>query len=130
MLVDLNTDAAPRYAGDGVNASISARYLFGAPMAGARVRWIVQHRPMNMWELDIPNAAEWEIGGYDSEDYYNEQPMRVATERFDSVDARGTLDINVEMPVPEGGRRARTWLCQSFPPGSQRQFLSLPPVWA
>ena len=88
-----------------MQASITARYLFGAPMAGARVRWIVQHRPMNMWELDIPNTDEWTIGGYDIEEYYESPESKVAAERYDSLDANGALDITVEMPVPEAETR-------------------------
>jgi alpha-2-macroglobulin len=34
FLVDVNADPAPRFAGDEVDASVTARYLFGAPMAG------------------------------------------------------------------------------------------------
>jgi alpha-2-macroglobulin len=107
FLVDVNADPAPRFAGDDVTASISARYLFGAPMAGARVRWIVQHRPMSTWEMDIPNAEGWEIGGYGFDEFH-ERESTVATERVDSLDARGNLDITVRMPEPTGGQAART----------------------
>jgi uncharacterized protein YfaS (alpha-2-macroglobulin family) len=109
FLVDVNADNNPRFAGDVVNASVSARYLFGAPMAGARVRWVVQHQPVWFWELDIPGTEDWEIGGYDDEeDYFQENESVVAQEGVDSLDARGNLELRVKMPTPKGGRPART----------------------
>lgn len=108
FLVDVNADTKPRFAGDTLSANISARYLFGAPMAGAQVRWLVQHRPMSPWELEIPNTDDWEIGGYDEEYEWNEPQTEVAAEHVDSLDARGSLDIEVAMPAPTGGRAART----------------------
>ncbi|HEY0811240.1 MAG TPA: alpha-2-macroglobulin family protein, partial [Longimicrobiales bacterium] len=109
FLVDVNADNQPRFAGDVVNASVSARYLFGAPMARARVRYVVQHRPMWFWELDIPGTEGWEIGGYDDADNYDrENESVVAQEGVDSLDARGNLELQVKMPVPKGGRPART----------------------
>lgn len=108
FLVDVNADTRPRFAGDTLSANISARYLFGAPMAGAQVRWLVQHRSMSPWELEIPNTDNWEIGGYDEEYDWEEPRTAVATERVDSLDAGGALDIKVAMPVPTGGRAART----------------------
>lgn len=108
FLVDVNADAAPRFAGDEVSASIAARYLFGAPMAGARVRWIVQHRPVGFWEMEIPNSEGWTIGGYGFDEAYHDEESTVAEERVDSLDARGTLDVRVRMPTPQHGRAART----------------------
>ncbi|HLF22484.1 MAG TPA: MG2 domain-containing protein, partial [Burkholderiales bacterium] len=69
FLVDVNADTKPRFAGDTVTANISARYLFGAPMAGAQVRWVVQHRPLYPWELEIPNVEDWDIGTQNFDDY-------------------------------------------------------------
>jgi alpha-2-macroglobulin len=107
FLVDVNADASPRFAGDSVSASISARYLFGAPMAGARVRWVVQHQPVSPWELEIPGSDGWQVGGYGFDEHYHEQESTVAAERVDSLDARGALDITVEMPTPADGRAVR-----------------------
>ncbi|HEX8673530.1 MAG TPA: MG2 domain-containing protein, partial [Longimicrobium sp.] len=39
FLVSVSTDSAPRFAGQTVTATVGARYLFGAPMARAPVRW-------------------------------------------------------------------------------------------
>jgi alpha-2-macroglobulin len=107
FLVDVNAETTPRFGGDTVPAGITARYLFGAPMAGARVRWVVQHQPVDAWELDIPGADGWQIGGYGFDEHYHEQSPTTATERVDSLDAHGALDIAVPMPVLEDGRAAR-----------------------
>jgi alpha-2-macroglobulin len=108
FLVDVNADPAPRHAGDEVDASVTARYLFGAPMAGARVRLLVQHRPMHAWELEIPGADGWQIGGYDFDEHFDSVESTIAEERVDTLDAQGALDVSVRMPATENGRAART----------------------
>ena len=107
FLVDVNADNAPRYAGDRVDASISARYLFGAPMAGAKVRWIVQHRSMSPWELEIPGTDGWTVGGYGIDDSYENTESEIASDRVDSLDAKGVLDLRITVPTPTDGKPTR-----------------------
>lgn len=102
FLVDVNAETRARMSGDTVPMSITARYLFGAPMSGAQVRWIVQHRTLYPWEVEIPNTSGWEIGSYDWENYQEEQ-TRVDAEHVDKLDARGALDISVPLPSASTG---------------------------
>ncbi|HEX6559756.1 MAG TPA: alpha-2-macroglobulin family protein [Longimicrobiales bacterium] len=107
FLVDVNADTKPRFAGDSLSASISARYLFGAPMANAQVRWIVQHRLLDGWELEIPNTESWQIGSFDLDESYEEPQTTVDQERIDTLDATGALDVRIALPTPAEARGAR-----------------------
>src|SRR5690606_34723883 len=65
FLVDVVADATPRFSGDSTDLHVAARYLFGAPMAGAPVRWVVRSRAMRPWEFEIPGLEEYAVGaGY------------------------------------------------------------------
>jgi len=110
FLVDVLADDAPRFVGDSIRAAVSARYLFGAPMARADVRWIVQQRPLNGWELNIPNTEGYTIGDYASLDYdaaYDQPGTQVVAQGVDTLDARGQLDLSVPAPASANGRGAR-----------------------
>ncbi|MGH7467420.1 MAG: alpha-2-macroglobulin family protein [Longimicrobiales bacterium] len=109
FLVDVSADRQPRMTGDSLSANISARYLFGAPMAGAQVRWTVQQRGLSPWELEIPNTDGWWLGGYDDDDYSRRGGrVQVAQEGVDSLDARGSLDVKLALPAPADGQGAYT----------------------
>lgn len=110
FLVDVNADTRPRFGGDTMTTNIAARYLFGAPMAGAQVRLLVQTKALSPWENDVPIEEGYEIGGYDyTEDYYYEEPQTtVVEERIDTLDARGQLNLSVKMPETKDGRGMRT----------------------
>jgi uncharacterized protein YfaS (alpha-2-macroglobulin family) len=109
FLVDVEADAAPRFAGDTADARIAARYLFGAPMAHAPVRWALRQQPLYPWEIRIPGAEGYQIGrGYswwDDDGGYD--GVRITAEGADTLDATGRLDLRLPLPEPTGGRAAR-----------------------
>jgi uncharacterized protein YfaS (alpha-2-macroglobulin family) len=108
FLVDVNADRKPRLAGDSLRASISARYLFGAPMAGAKVRWTLQQRSLSPWELEVPNTEGWRLGGYHDDDFnWRSASVQLAQEGIDSLDARGSLALKLMLPTPADGQGAQ-----------------------
>jgi uncharacterized protein YfaS (alpha-2-macroglobulin family) len=62
FLVDARTDSAPKYGGDTLLVDAHARYLFGAPMANAAVRWSALLHELAPWEIEIPGAEGWTVG--------------------------------------------------------------------
>lgn len=109
FLVDVATEPAPRFVGDTADVHVSARYLFGAPMASAPVWWNVRQRPLYSWELRLPGAEGYQVGkGYDwwddDADYLD---ARVTARGADTLDATGKFDLRVPLPEPPGGRAAR-----------------------
>src|SRR5690606_23255979 len=106
FLVDVATEPAPRFVGDTADVHVSARYLFGAPMASAPVWWNVRQRPLYSWELRLPGAEGYQVGkGYDwwddDADYLD---ARVTARGADTLDATGKFDLRVPLPEPPGGR--------------------------
>ncbi|HSL72170.1 MAG TPA: MG2 domain-containing protein, partial [Longimicrobiales bacterium] len=108
FLVEVNADQTPRFAGDRLSAQVSARYLFGAPMAKAPVRWIVQQRPLFPWDLEIPNVDEWTIGGVEDYDDIDYNAVQVMAEGTDTLDAGGAVALNIPLRAPANGLGART----------------------
>jgi uncharacterized protein YfaS (alpha-2-macroglobulin family) len=108
FLADMKMDTAARLAGDTLTAHISARYLFGAPMADAEVHWKVQQRPARPWELGIRNAEDWHIGEYASTDYYHQPAAYPVNEGIARLDARGSAALRIELPRPVNGTAAQT----------------------
>jgi len=108
FLVDVVGDDAPRLTGDTVDVHVAARYLFGAPMARAPVRWTVRQRPISPWELEIPGADGYRIGAGPSwwDDAEYDGPRHVG-EGVDTLDAGGRHDLRLPLPEPVGGRPSR-----------------------
>ncbi|HEY0018299.1 MAG TPA: MG2 domain-containing protein [Longimicrobium sp.] len=107
FLVEVATDSAPRFSGDRLRATVGARYLFGAPMARAPLRWTVRQTPVSAWELQIPGTEGWYLG--DSGEWWEdswEEPAVLAG-GTDSLDARGYRALDVALPPLEDGRPAR-----------------------
>ena len=108
FLVDVVADDAPRLAGDSANVHVAARYLFGAPMAGASVRWVVQSRAMGPWEFEIPGLEDYAVGaGYAWWEGETGGDVHVTAQGVDTLDADGTLDLRLGLPAPDDGRPAR-----------------------
>jgi alpha-2-macroglobulin len=100
FLVDVAADAAPRLGGDTVTAAVSARYLFGAPMAGAVVSWHARRTHVSPWELRIPGAEDWRVGVEPRWwDGGRDPQPEVITSASDTLDAAGRLDLHVAAPV-------------------------------
>jgi hypothetical protein len=92
--------------GSSIQAVIEARYFFGEPVAGVKVKWVVHTLPRYWWDQENPdeNAA----GGYDpadegstedsadSEDTYGETEQQ---EHDGILDSNGRLTIAVPTVV-------------------------------
>ena len=108
FLVDVVADATPRFSGDSTDLHVAARYLFGAPMAGAPVRWVVRSRAMRPWEFEIPGLEEYAVGaGYAWWEGETDGGVRVTAQGVDTLGADGTVDMRLPLPVPDDGRPAR-----------------------
>jgi uncharacterized protein YfaS (alpha-2-macroglobulin family) len=101
--VDVNLASESPLAGSRLKGTISARYLFGAPMAGRPVRWAFSRRPSH----DVPKAItqrfsddQWVFLGWDSEGERTEQPEIQRKE--DSIGADGTLALDLDTIAAAG----------------------------
>lgn len=108
FLVDVVGEEGARVAGDSASFHVSARYLFGAPMGHAPVKWTVERRPVFPWELDIPGADGYQVGlAWSWEDDETNEGAEVVASGADSLDASGSWSRRIALPKPEGGRPAR-----------------------
>ncbi|HEX5724713.1 MAG TPA: MG2 domain-containing protein, partial [Longimicrobiaceae bacterium] len=111
FLVEVATGTEPRFAGETLRATVGGRYLFGAPMAHAPVRWSARQRAVYPWEIEIPGledyyvgeTANWWEGGAGDE-------LQVVAGGVDTLDARGYRELRVELKPLENGRPARVTL--------------------
>src|SRR5690606_36532212 len=111
FLVDVVADDRPRLSGDTADVHVSARYLFGAPMASAPVQWHVRRRLLDGWELRIPGADDFIIGNrsYGWFDDAAGPAVQVLASATDTLDADGALDLRMPLAA-EGGRAAQASL--------------------
>jgi alpha-2-macroglobulin len=111
FLVEVGTTSEPRFAGDTLRATVGGRYLFGAPMADAPVRWSARSSTLNSWELQLPGADGYQVG--DSGDWWenrDEGGMDVLASGVDTLDARGYRELRLPLDAPARGRAARVTL--------------------
>jgi alpha-2-macroglobulin len=106
FLVEVEADRSPRLAGDTIEATVSARYLFGAPMSNSPVQYVVLERPLSPWEIRIPGLDAFTVGR--RLNWWEEQSegQRGRESGTDTLDATGHLDLRVPLAAPEGGRGA------------------------
>ncbi|HLU39272.1 MAG TPA: MG2 domain-containing protein, partial [Planctomycetota bacterium] len=104
FLVDVAADDRPRLSGDTADAHVSARYLFGAPMANALVHWHARRRLLDGWELRIPGTDDFIIGNrsYGWFDDAAEPAVRVLTSATDTLDEGGRLDLRIPLEASAG----------------------------
>ena len=110
FLVDVAADRGVRYAGDSIGASIEARYLFGAPMGRAAVRWNLRAQSVGSWDLDIPNTEGFHVTeeGWWYEELAEQQPgVRVVSSGIDTLDAAGRMGLRLKLADTERGRPSR-----------------------
>lgn len=110
FLVDVTADSGVRFAGDSIRASVEARYLFGAPMARAAVRWALRTQSVGSWDLDIPGTEGFHITeeGWWYEEVAEQQPgVRVQSNGLDTLDATGRLALRLKLAETERGRPSR-----------------------
>ena len=103
FLVSLAADSGLHRGGDSLRLDASARYLFGAPMARARIDWAATLRQAKPWEVQIPGADGWTVGVWDwfGSGADGEEP-NTSLWGSDSLDAAG----RVKLSIPVSGLKA------------------------
>ena len=113
FLVDVDSVTAAKLPGDMLRAHVQARYLFGAPMAGAELTWEVRRTTLTPDELAIPNMDGWQIGDSDSgwdRTKSHDSGTDLLASGTDSLDQRGTHTISTVAKLAEGSHPARLML--------------------
>lgn len=113
FLVDVNATTAAKYPGDSVSARVAARYLFGAPMAGAALAWEVRRTTLTPDQLDIPGTDGWQVGDDDSGwERNNSRGPRtdLLASGIDSLDGTGQRVVGTVAKLAEDARPARVTL--------------------
>ncbi|MBC8089440.1 MAG: Ig-like domain-containing protein [Phycisphaerae bacterium] len=113
FLVDIAALSSAKYPGDSVSARVTARYLFGAPMAGAALAWEVRRTTLTPDELGIPGTDGWQVG--DSDNGWDRTESRgprtdLLASGSDSLDRTGQRVVGTVAKLAEDGRPARMTL--------------------
>lgn len=109
FLVDVTADTAARQNGDQLPATVAARYLFGAPMARARVTWSVRQTAIEPWDLVVPKTDGYFVAnrGWWYEEWSNRNASSVSESRTDSLDQTGHLSIKAPLVLSQPTLPAR-----------------------
>jgi uncharacterized protein YfaS (alpha-2-macroglobulin family) len=113
FLVDVTADSGRYFAGDSVRASVEARYLFGAPMGRAAVRWTLRQQSTWAGDVEIPNTDGFYTGetGWWYEDMDQPSPpVQIAATGVDTLDADGRLPLRLRLAETQRGRPSRATL--------------------
>ena len=110
FLVGVATDTGARFAEDSVGATVEARYLFGAPMGRAAVRWSLRQESILGGGVEIPGTDGFYIG--DSGWWYEEMsearaPVKVPASGIDTLDGAGRLALRLRLAETDRGRPSR-----------------------
>ena len=99
FLVDVTADTASRMTGDTLSATVSARYLFGAPMARAKVSWTVREQRIEAWDLHVPSTEGYFVAdrGWWWEEWSGRSATTVGESRVDSLDGSGQLTLRAPL---------------------------------
>ena len=110
FLVDVSADSGARYAEDSVGATVEARYLFGAPMGRAAVRWSLRQESLHAGAVDIPGTDGFYLGdgGWWYEELAEQRaPVQVPASGLDTLDAGGRLGLRLRLGPTDRGRPSR-----------------------
>ncbi len=109
FLVDVVADTAPKLTGDTLTATVSARYLFGAPMGRAKVTWTLRQTPVETWAFELPGVEGFYVGaqGWWWEEFQSENKTTVSESRVDTLDAGGHLTVRVPLELAQTGSAAQ-----------------------
>ena len=113
FLVDVAADSGRRYAGDSLAVAVEARYLFGAPMGRAAVRWTLRQQSADADELGIPGTEGFYVsqtGWWYEELNEASPPVEVAASGADTLDAGGRLGVRLRLGETVRGRPSRATL--------------------
>ena len=110
FLVDVATDSGARFAQDSVRAAVEARYLFGAPMGRAAVRWSLRQESLLYGGDEIPGTEGFQVG--DGGWWYEEMSepraqVQIPASGLDTLDAGGRLGLRLRLGDTERGRPSR-----------------------
>jgi alpha-2-macroglobulin len=110
FLVDATTSDNQAMAGDTASVIVSARYLFGAPMANSPVDWSVRITP-RPWGVAIKGAEGYTVGAAVNWWENNGANSPAVTRRgVDTLDATGQREIRVLAETAGDGRPATATL--------------------
>jgi alpha-2-macroglobulin len=110
FLVDVAADSGAWFSGDSIGAAVEARYLFGAPMGRAAVRWTLRQESLLYGGGEIPGTDGFHIG--DTGWWYEElaeprAPVQVPASGLDTLDPSGRLALGLRLGSTERGRPSR-----------------------
>jgi len=107
FLIDAASDREFLLAGDTARVTVSGRYLFGAPMAGAPVQWSLRAEPQ-VWGLSIPGAEDFSFGArYGWWDGERNLDQGMTETGVDTLSAQGTAELIVAPALREPGVAVR-----------------------
>jgi uncharacterized protein YfaS (alpha-2-macroglobulin family) len=107
FLVDVAADSGRFFAGDSLRAAVEARYLFGAPMGRAAVRWTLRQQGTWPGEVDIPGTDGFyvsETGWWYEEMDEASPPVQIVASGVDTLDASGRLPLRLRLGETLRGR--------------------------
>ncbi|MEO7363691.1 MAG: MG2 domain-containing protein, partial [Gemmatimonadaceae bacterium] len=113
FLVEATPLGSAKFPGDPVRARVQAKYLFGAPMAGAALTWEVRRTTLSPYELGIPGTDGWQVGDNDSgwdRTESHESRTDLLESGTDSLDRTGERTVGTAAKLSEDGRPARLTL--------------------
>jgi len=113
FLVDVTADTGARFGGDSITGAVEARYLFGAPMGRAAVRWTLRQQSSPYADVQIPNADDFyisESGWWYDEETEPSQPIQIAASGVDTLDPSGHLALRLKLGETLRGRPSHATL--------------------
>jgi uncharacterized protein YfaS (alpha-2-macroglobulin family) len=110
FLVDAVVRTPPDAPGTALRFGITARYLFGAPMANAQVNWEAREERVWPWDVRIPGLDGWMIGNNTWEASRESGFAGTFASGVDTLDDRGDRTIPVNVPARANGQTSRVVL--------------------
>jgi uncharacterized protein YfaS (alpha-2-macroglobulin family) len=109
FVVRVTGDSSARFPGDSVRVGVEARYLFGAPMGRAAVRWTARLASSWISSSAIPGLGDgWYLG---ASGFWWEEGQgggtSVAAEGVDTLDAAGLVELRVSVGRTPRGHPGR-----------------------
>ena len=110
FLVDVVARTVVGAPGADVRFGVTARYLFGAPMARAQVSWEAREERIWPWELSIPGLDGWMIGNNTWDSSREQGVAGTFASGVDTLDDRGDRTLTVRVPTRSSGVTSRVVL--------------------
>lgn len=110
FLVDLAARATSGAPEGALRFGVTARYLFGAPMAKAQVNWEAREERVWPWELTIPGIDGWTIGNNTWDSQRENTVAGMFASGVDTLDDRGDRTLAVQVPARTNGATTRVVL--------------------